>query len=89
MRLYDASAAQWVGQGTIAFNVEIDNSCTHLDDYDRSDIITATVHGGHEYVVLLQFEKVSTSVAGWFAEVESGRPSWSMYSDWDSIAISY
>jgi len=78
-----------VCQETIAFEVESDDTWTHLADYSESNLLEATLQAGHEYVILAQFEGVSTSILGALAEVESGKPNMYLYSDWDSIAINF
>jgi len=89
LRLYDATEEQWVDEGTVALETEIDSSMTHSDNYSKNNLIQATLEGGHEYVILLQFEGVSTSIAGFLAEVESGRPDLSYYSDWTYIELNF
>ena len=89
LRLYDATDGQWVEEGTVSFKIEIDKTMSHVENYTRDNIVQATLEGGHEYVILLEFEGTVTAIAGYLAEVESGRPDLLFYSDWASIDLDF
>lgn len=89
LRLYDATEEEWVDEDSVVFEVVLDDMATYVDEYSVNNLVQGSLQGGHQYVILLQFDGVATSLAGSLAEVESGRPNRTKYSDWSSIELDF
>lgn len=62
LRLYDATAGQWVKSSAICNHVENGSYKTHVDQYTDKYLVDVTLIGGHQYVILVQSQATATSM---------------------------
>ncbi|AOT71353.1 hypothetical protein [Geosporobacter ferrireducens] len=85
-RLYNATTQSWVSTKNITLDtVTMENESSLVGTFNKSNLITATLQAGHEYVILMQTDAYTYSTLGTsIANIKD-----SHYSQWKSVKLTY